>query len=53
MFEIEDDYTASQLKAKLWQFSWRIEKKLAFKHSIEKPVSLNLMNVYTIFSLRL
>ena len=52
-FGFDGEYPAVHPKAKLWRFSVKNCKKSAVKHSIEKPISLNFVNLSPTFCPRL
>ena len=53
MLGFDGQYLAGHPKAKLWRFSVKNRKKLAVKHSTEKPVLLNFVNLSKTFCPRL
>ena len=53
MLGFDGEYPAVHPKAKCWRFLVKNSKKSAVKHSIEKPVLLNFMNLPPTFCPRL
>ena len=49
MLRFDGEYPAAHPKAKFWSFLVKNGKKLAVKHSIEKPILLNLVNLSATF----
>ena len=53
MLGLDSDYSAGQPQVKVWRFSEKNRKKSAVKHSIEKAILLNFVNMSTSFCPRL
>ena len=53
MLGFDGEYPAGHPKAKFWHFLVNSCKKSAVKHTIEKPILLNYVNLSTIFCPRL
>ena len=53
MLGFDGEYPAGYPKAKLWRFFGKSCKKSTVKHSIEKPILLDIVNFSTTFCPRL